>query len=425
MVLKWGEFCYNATPMECEECQRGVVEQIVNGGWGLVRSEAGVVFLHFVLPGEEVAYRIKERAKGLLWGELVEVLTPSAQRVDPPCPYYGTCGGCAFQHIDYAFQLQIKKEILRSDLQRIGKFPMAEIKVKASPAFHYRMRTRWKGCTDGRLGLVEKGTVRVFPIDRCLLLPEPVNDFLTQWNRAAHPPLFVQQDMLWNPTDEKIYIYLTPPPAGQGRQRLKEFPQVSFSWQGNEKAGVSALGIKDWTFQVSPAAFFQVNRFQWDNMLNLVEQYFEEAQTAIDLYSGVGFFIPLLKKFYRQVMGVESHGLSVQLAKKAFPAAAFFRLTAEKFHFPGADIMLCDPPRSGLSKSVIQQILKKKYRRLIYISCSSASYARDLKILREGGYRLADINLLDLFPHTPHLEIVSLFVLDRLIVKRENNTHVC
>lgn len=388
----------------------GVVEKIVNGGWGLVRSRDGVVFLPFVLPGEAVVYRIKERARSILWGELLEVAGPSPHRVEIACPYYGTCGGCAFLHIDYPYQLRIKREILQGDLERIGQFKVEEIKVVPSPPFVYRIRAKWKGYTDGRLGLVEKGTVRVFPIDRCLLLPEPVNDFLKSWNTAVQPPLFVQQDMLWNPTEERLFLHLTPPPSGEQREKLRPYRDVSFSWKGNEDAGVSTLKIKEWTYQVSPAAFFQVNRFNWEAMLNLVEAYCEEVGVAVDLYSGVGFFIPLLQKYAGHTIGVESHGLSVRLAGAAFPGVSFFQMPAEKFHFPAADIILCDPPRSGLSKTVIRQILRNKYRKVIYISCSAAAYARDLKILREGGYRLADINLMDLFPHSPHLEIVSLFM---------------
>ena len=102
--------------------KQGIVEKITNGGWGLVRSEEGVVFLNYVLPGEDVTYRIRDRARGILWGEVIEVLTLSIHRTEPPCPYYGRCGGCVFQHIADNHQLTIKKEILLDDLKRIGNY---------------------------------------------------------------------------------------------------------------------------------------------------------------------------------------------------------------------------------------------------------------------------------------------------------------
>lgn len=411
----------------------GIVEKITNGGWGLVRSDEGVVFLNYVLPGESVAYRIKDRARGILWGELLDVLTPSEHRVQPPCPYFGQCGGCVFQHIDYPFQEQIKRQILLDDLKRIGHYipePALPDIIK-SPPFHNRIRARMKAQKkenpaepeDGRIGFIRKSTNTVIPINQCLLFPAPVNRFLEKWNTLAKPPFFFQMDILMNRDSQQVYIHLAHPPypgheaeTEEKEEILKRFPEITFSWPGNDDVGVSALKINDWTYYVSPTAFFQVNPFQWENMLNIVESYLESCDTIIDLYSGVGFFIPLLKKYSKKVIGVESYGYSSDLARRAFGGSGasgseFLRIPVEKFNFPRADIVVVDPPRSGLSKNVINSIIKKKYAKVIYISCSSATFSRDLKILRENGYQLAALNTLDLFPQTPHLETIGLFEL--------------
>jgi 23S rRNA (uracil1939-C5)-methyltransferase len=192
---------------------------------------------------------------------------------------------------------------------------------------------------------------------------------------------------------------------------LQEFSPIIFSWKGNEDAAVSRLDINDRSYLVSPGVFFQVNPFQWENMLNTVESYLEPCETVIDLYCGVGFFVPLLKKYSQKVIGVESHGYSVTLAGRAFPGKGlkFVKTPAEKFVFPAADIIVLDPPRSGLSKPVINAVLAKKYKKVIYISCSSAAFSRDLKVLRENGYHLENLKTLDLFPQTAHMEIISLF----------------
>ncbi len=405
----------------------GIVEKITNGGWGLVRSDEGVVFLNYVLPGESVSYRVKDRARGILWGELLEVLTPSEHRIQPPCPYFGQCGGCIFQHITYPFQVQIKRQILLDDLKRIGHYepgPTLPDIIK-SPPYHNRIRARMKAQKmensleqDGRIGFIRKSTNTVIPINNCLLFPDPVNRFLEKWNTLAKPPFFFQMDILLNRDNQKVYSHLSHPPSPSHKVEeettLKEFPEITFSWPGNEDAGVSAINIKDWIYFVSPSAFFQVNPFQWENMLNIVESFLEPCESIIDLYSGVGFFIPLLKKYSKKVIGIESNGYSSDLARRAFgdsgaSGSEFLRIPVEKFNFPQADIVVVDPPRPGLSKSVINSIIKKKYPKIIYISCSSAAFSRDLKILRENGYRLQTLNALDLFPQTPHLETIGLF----------------
>lgn len=402
----------------------GIVEKITNGGWGLVRSDEGVVFLNYVLPGESVSYRIKDRARGILWGELSDVVTPSEHRVQPPCPYFGQCGGCVFQHIDYPFQEQIKRQILLDDLKRIGHYEpeTALPDIIKSPPYHNRIRARMKAQKkenpaepeDGRIGFIRKGTNTVIPINRCLLFPDPVNRFLEKWNTLEKPPFFFQMDILMNRDSQQVYIHLAHPPyPGQTEEAtLKRFPEITFSWAGNDDAGVSTLNIKDWTYFVSPTAFFQVNPFQWENMLNTIESYLEPCDTIIDLYSGVGFFIPLLKKYGKKVIGVESYGYSSDLARRAFgdSGTEFLRIPVEKFIFPRADIVVVDPPRSGLSKYVMNSIIKKKYLKVIYISCSSATFSRDLKVLRENGYQLEALNAFDLFPQTPHLETIGSFI---------------
>ncbi|MGE5340886.1 MAG: class I SAM-dependent RNA methyltransferase [Candidatus Omnitrophota bacterium] len=388
----------------------GIVEKIINGGWGLVRSDDGVVLLNYVIPGEEVTYRIKEKSGGILWGELLEVQTPSEHRVEPPCPYYGQCGGCVFQHIDYAFQKTIKQEILHDDLSRIGHVHVSLPPVIDSPPYHNRIRARMKAQDDGKIGFIRKGTNSVIPINRCLLFPEAFNRFLNAWNELPAPPFFHQLDILINRDTQKVFIHLSRPPK-QEKEILKRFPDITFSWKGNEDAGMSELKIKDWKYLISPAAFFQVNPFQWEKMLNTVESYLDPCNTIIDLFSGVGFFIPLLKTHARRVIGVENAPYSVTLARRAFEQdnVGFIKVSAEKFAFEDADAILVDPPRSGLAKKVIDGILRKKYPKVLFISCASATFSRDLKTLTENGYRLEDIRVFDLFPQTPHLETIALF----------------
>jgi len=391
--------------------KKSKIEKIINGGWGLVRSEEGVVFLNYVIPGEEVIYRIRERARGILWGEAEEILTPSPHRVKAPCPYYGQCGGCIFQHIAYPYQEIIKKEILKDDLKRIGHMDAKLPEMYKSPPYQNRIKARMKARDDGKIGFIRKGTNRVIPINRCLLFPDSVNRFLSAWNNLENPPFFHQMDILINQSNQKVYIYLSHPPIKE-KEVLKNFPEITFSWKGNEEAAISNLSVENYSYLISPKSFFQVNPFQWEHMLNIVESYLEPCETAIDLYSGVGFFIPVLKKYAKKITGIESDGHAVSLATRAFKDRGidFFATAAEKFNFSSADVILVDPPRSGLAKQVMKGILAKKYKKIIYISCSSASFSRDMHILNEYGYKLPDLQLLDLFPQTAHLETIALFI---------------
>jgi tRNA/tmRNA/rRNA uracil-C5-methylase (TrmA/RlmC/RlmD family) len=240
------------------------------------------------------------------------------------------------------------------------------------------------------------------------LFPGKINQFLEKWNALENPPFFHQMDILINRDSQEVYIHLSHPPKEE-KEVLKLFPGFTFSWKGNEDAAVSGLNIKGGAYRVSPAVFFQVNPFQWENMLNIVESYLESCDTIIDLYSGVGFFIPVLKKYAKKVIGVESDGFSVTLAKRAFPGVEFFKTAVEKFGFPDADVIILDPPRSGISKYIMKRILNREYKKIIYISCASAAFSRDLKILKENNYQLTDLKILDLFPQTAHLETIACF----------------
>jgi 23S rRNA (uracil1939-C5)-methyltransferase len=315
-----------------------------------------------------------------------------------------------FQHIDYAHQVALKKDILQDDLRRIGGYTGPVQTVEESPPYHNRIRARMKGYDDGRTGFIRKGTNTVLPIGGCLLFPDAINQFLEKWNTLQEPPFFHQLDIFFNSQDKNLYVYLSHPPKEPVKKVLASFPGVIFSWKGKEDAGVSSLTVRGNTYYVSPEVFFQVNPYQWENMLDAVEGFLEDSTRIIDLYCGVGFFIPLLSAHAREVIGVEHYGFSVELAQRAFPGAEFFKSPSEKFYFPDADILVVDPPRSGLSRHVMKRIVSGKYGKLIYISCSSATFARDLKELVENRYKVEDLKAFDLFPQTSHLETIACLV---------------
>jgi 23S rRNA (uracil1939-C5)-methyltransferase len=389
----------------------GIVERIVNGGWGLVRSPEGIVFLTGVIPGETVEFEIKEKARGILWGRLLKIISSHHSRVKPVCPYYEECGGCCFQHIEYTFQQTIKTSIFLDDLKRIAGIERCIDRYVVSPPFEYRIRARMKPASNNCIGFIKKSTNHVLQINNCFLFNERINRFLTSWNNQKSPPFFYQYDILFNPDNEKLYVHLSHPPSLKTEIILKDYSDVVFTWKGNEQAGVSYIKIGNFKYLTSASLFFQNNFFMLENLLDLVRQYLCSHDTVIDLYSGVGFFLPLLYSHSKETIGVESSSFAVKLASMSFPEASLYNMPVEKFDFPPADIVLCDPPRSGLSNIVKKKIKDRNYKNIIYISCNSATFCRDLRFFLDFGYQIKDLNLIDLFPQTPHFEIVSNIIL--------------
>ncbi len=390
---------------------KGIVEKIVNGGFGLVRSSEGVVFLKYVCPGEEVEYTIKERAKGVIWGDVIRIINPLKVRITPQCKYYGECGGCIFSHIPYEEQLKIKQEILINDLKRIGNLDITIKNIYGSEPFKYRIRAKLKGIVNGKTGFIRRGTNDVMEINSCDIVDDPINDFIAKWNGSENPPFIHQLDIFYNIINRITYVHLSGPPGKNDIGFFNSFTNTVFTWRGNEKKGESVLKIKDSKFIVSPGIFFQINKFQWETMFDIVESMLEYSDISIDLYTGTGFFLPLLQKYSKKVIGVENSKLSVELAERSFPDVLIERLPVEKFDFPEAGQVLVDPPRSGLPKKARDQIIKQKIKNIIYVSCSTSTLARDLKIFISNGYIIKELNMVDLFPQTSHIETITLLKL--------------
>jgi 23S rRNA (uracil1939-C5)-methyltransferase len=225
-------------------------------------------------------------------------------------------------------------------------------------------------------------------------------------------PFAFQFDVLEN--RKQLRIYLPHRPDDRDIRRLERLAreEMTFYWPETGEKSFSPLRIGRYDYLVSPAAFFQVNHFLWNTLLERVEKSILPGAQALDLYSGTGFFIPLLQKYMRNIIAVESHPLAAAALKKQFPATEVYPVTAEKASLPPADLLIADPPRSGLSRTVIRKILGRRYPRIIYISCNAATLARDCRTLvGDSHYRIDHIDLLDLFPQTPHLESVTLLTL--------------
>jgi 23S rRNA (uracil1939-C5)-methyltransferase len=375
------------------------IEKLVYGGEGLARQERKVVLTPFVLPGEVVRAET-QRAKNDLWrGRLTEILQPAASRATPGCPYFQRCGGCQYQHIDYAFQLEQKRAILREVLQRVGKIEFGgEIGTVAGEQWQYRNRIQLHA-EGGKAGYFEQGSRDLCAIDHCPISSPVLNAAIAKLNEVlpSFRSVTTAIELFTNETDIQVNVVDRVP-----RQAL---------------TALATLGVTtpiDYNgFQVSRNSFFQVNRFLIDRLLDCAVAD-QRGTWAVDLYAGVGLFSVKLAERFAKVTAVESSGsglrdLEHNIAQRALAVTA---QNANVDDYLAAlqdppDFILADPPRAGLGKTAVTHLTRIHAPRLTIVSCDPATLARDLQGLLAGGYRLDKVTLVDLFPQTFHLETVA------------------
>jgi 23S rRNA (uracil1939-C5)-methyltransferase len=364
----------------------------VYGGDGLARLDGKVVLVPYVLPGEVVRAEIDRLKNDLFRGKVLELLSPSPSRIAPGCLYFQRCGGCQYQHIDYSVQVEQKRAILREVLQRVGKIEVAnEIDVVAGDPWQYRNRIQVH-IDRGQVGYFEHGSHKLCPVDHCPIASPVLNDVIPKLKAQVTATV----ELFTNETEVQVNV-------------LDRVPRSALT--ALQAVGVSGP-IEYAGFQVSRNSFFQVNRFLIDRLLE-VALAGSEGDLAVDLYAGVGLFAVSLAQRFKQVIAVESsrsafsdlehniHSRGLQITAENNTTEDY--LAAYEGH---PDLILADPPRSGLGKHVVKELLRIRAPRLAIISCDPATLARDLQGLLAEAYRIEKIALVDLFPQTFHIEAV-------------------
>ncbi|MBK3332098.1 23S rRNA (uracil(1939)-C(5))-methyltransferase RlmD [Persephonella atlantica] len=419
------------------------VEKLVYGGKGLGRIDEKVCFIPFVIPGEEVEVKITEEKKSFLECEPVNVLKPSPYRTKPICQYFGYCGGCDYLHIDYSKQVEQKNEIFAETVKRIGKIesvPLLEPIPSPFPT-HYRNRVQFK-VKGERIGFYRKESRDIVNIHYCYLIKEELNSvisslkeilpffgyFLSEIHLYSSSENQMVMKLLFNKPVNKVPLslkhmkaFLTEDLNGYGIYLKTEKHPKKIQFIGTPFVYET---VKDYRFRVSADSFFQVNRFQIENLIRLVEDEVKEEniKVAFDLYCGVGTFTIPIARYVDKVYGVEVNPYAVQDAnhnkKLNKTQNAFFKRASasEALSYmvkKNPELILVDPPRTGLDRNTIEVIDRiKQLKKIIYISCNPSTLARDLNLLKEKGFRLISSRFIDMFPNTYHIESFS--VLERL-----------
>ena len=414
------------------------IEKMIYGGDGLARSPEGkTVFLPFVLPGEEVRATVTEEKSGFMRATMDELLKPSDRRVQPLCPYFGSCGGCHYQHTDHAHQLGIKLAVLRETFLRTGKFEWAgNIPTHTGEPWNYRNRTRLKvrSGKEFALGYHRMNSHDLLPVELCLISSPLINRAIAAlWEAGRSGNAALQGvdevEIFANHDDSALLLEIYGAQGGPQLQELvgdlqKRVPEIKgvgvFASTGSSPHSVmpqlqQAIGesfltyqVGERQFRVSAGSFFQVNRFLIDELARTVVGDYGGG-TALDLYAGVGLFSNYLAKRFDRVFAVETAPFSfADLQANALRNVTAARATTEQFLQKSLnlkpDLVVADPPRAGLGDQAVKLLAALRVRKLIYLSCDPTTLARDLHQLLDSGYRLEEVHLVDLFPQTFHIE---------------------
>ena len=374
----------------------GVVHAVAKGGCGIVRCADKTVFVPGAMRGETVEFTIQGRGKGIWQGELQRVLEPSLQRVEAPCPHYRDCGGCNLQHMSYEEQLRCKADILADNLKKIAAIVWAEpVPVLPSPPWRYRSKIELQ-VRDSRLGFFRNKSHHVVAVRQCLLVSAAAERFLTEL-----PALPAGSDGVLQLLDN----------GGELAARLQT-SAGEIRWLTMERS--LPFDLSPLSYRCGPEHFIQANRFQLRPMLDALTRCLPaDAGAVADLFCGCGFFTLPLARHGRQVHALESDPNNLAALKANIDFNGIHNVQIQSADvlqaaLPFLDLVVLDPPRGGLSPALIARIARSRAEKIIYFSCDSATFARDLRLFFKEGFSLRELQIIDNFPQTDHFEIFSL-----------------
>lgn len=393
---------------------------MAHGGEALGRHEGKVIFVPYALPGEEVLVEIVQDKGRYARAQLLEVVQPSPDRVEPRCPHFGTCGGCQWQHMTYEAQLRFKERVLRDQLERIGGVSKPPVKpsLGAHNPWFYRNHVQFHLDEEGRLGFLAFRGWEVVPIEVCYII-HPLIEEVSRALDLALPQLKRVSIKVGTRTGQKLVILEMEEDLIPALEVDEPLSCVEFLCDGTLLTLVGDSHIVEEVrrrcFRISAASFFQVNTEQLERLIEVVRGYLAPKghEVLLDAYCGVGTFGLSLAGEAGQVIGVEE-------SDSALDDARFNAQEGENVEFIGGrvedalpdlvkvDLAILDPPRQGCGREAIAHLVRLAPAKIVYVSCDPATLARDIKRLREGGYHLVEVQPVDMFPQTYHIESVSL-----------------
>ncbi len=381
-----------------------VIDKYASEGSSIGYDNGKVIFVRYSIPGEKVRANIYKETSDYAVAEPLEILSPSPDRINAPCPYFGLCGGCDYQMLDYEKQVEVKRLLSLEVFRRIGGLPITELTgiIKSPNPFFYRNTETFKvNPRKNLIGFFRKDTKFIVDIKECMLAMPGINKALSD----------IRSGRFFPPHNFKVRA------TGKG--------DISVHWVKTENyqdrevfETVSAAGM-DITFKISKDSFFQVNNSIIPLWLEKIVSFLDPGghEKIYDLYSGIGLITLFVSFFAGETIGIEIAKSSVQDAEynrslndiksnvKFIKAGVEEKLPELGY----ADVMIIDPPRKGLDPETVSVLKRMRPRKIIYSSCRPSTMARDIKEFTEI-YSIKEMHLVDMFPQTQHAEMLALLV---------------
>jgi 23S rRNA (uracil1939-C5)-methyltransferase len=407
------------------DLQEVTFDTLTYGGEALGRLPDGrAVFVLFGLPGERARIRLVQEKRGFARGELVEIIQTAAKRITPRCKHFGLCGGCQYQHMPYEQQLQVKEEILRDQLKRIGRIddPPVEATVPSANPWNYRNQVQFHLTHEGRLGYVRASpdprmAEIILAIEECHLPQPAINEMWPQLQFERDSG--IQRVSIRVGADDDLILTLEGSGGDLPELEIEGELSVTHLFEddcvllsGRDHVIMRVLG-RD--FRVSAPSFFQVNTAMAEKMAEHVLKLAPPAaDVMLDVYCGAGLFSAFLAPRCRRLVGIEvapaaCEDFGVNLDE--YDNVELYEAPAEDV-LPALqarpDLVIVDPPRAGVDLKALDALVQLQPAHIIYVSCDPSTLARDLRHLTDNDYRLTRVTPFDMFPQTYHIESISM-----------------
>lgn len=398
------------------------IEKLTSEGSGLARVEGKVVFVPQAVPGDTVEAQIENEGKDYDEASLLRITEKSPDRTDPPCPYFNRCGGCQLQHITYEAQLRWKQEIVLDALKRIGHIqdPQVEKIIPSPTIWNYRSRIQLQKDQKGSIGFFQAKSHDVVEIEECKIANEKLNEklkeLLNEFKRKPEDKVSPQEEEL------KSQVGVLKPETEKKSEKEKIEKKSKDKRSTKETEDKSATGESQWPLELridDSTSFTQINPEQNENLVKFVLEYanVQRMDQVFDLFSGSGNFTFPLAGQSGHVWAIEKSKAAIQEGEKRAAdnhisnitwkhgsvSRLLTQLNKKGFH---CHVLVADPPRRGLDET-IEEILKIKPKKIVYVSCNPATFARDVRQFTKSGYSLDKCQPFDMFPQTVHVEIIG------------------
>lgn len=437
---------------------------LTHDGAGVAKVDGFPLFVPNGLPGEKAKIKVVNVKKGYGFGRLTELTEESGQRVEPPCPIYKWCGGCQMQHLSYEGQLEFKRKQVEDVLQRIGKLenvPVLPTLGMGDEPWRYRNKAQVPvGEREGRLitGFYQKRSHEIVEMDSCIITGDTadeaiqaVKDILNKYGISPYEEKRHKGTIrhiiarYGKTTNELMIVLVTNGKELPNRNRIVDdivsaLPQINSVVQNVNTRKTNVIfgdetkvlwgseyiydTIGDIKFAISARSFYQINPEQTKVLYDQALKYAELTgdETVIDAYCGIGTISLFLAQKAKKVYGVEIVPEAIEDARRnaelneidnAEFAVGESEVVIPKWKEQGItpDVIVVDPPRKGCDEALLQTIIEMKPKRVVYVSCNPSTLARDLRILEDGGFKTTEVQPVDMFPQTTHVECVAQIIL--------------